>query len=85
MKDMFDRNKADFSRLSDVKTVLSLFRQKCTIDVNEKGTVVTTTTISSVEETSNYVPKVEFHADRPFIYIITENTSGSIYFVGTFQ
>ena len=85
MNDMFDSHKADFSRLSDIDTFLSLFRQKCTIDVNEKGTEGTTITVSGGGETTSYIPTVEFHANRPFIYIITENTSGSIYFMGIFK
>jgi serine protease inhibitor len=85
MKDMFDQDKADFSRISDMKTFLGIFRQKCTIDVNEKGTEATTVTVSSGGETANVVPNAEFHANRPFIYIITENTSGGIYFIGTFK
>ena len=85
MNDMFDSHKADFSRLSDIDTFLSLFRQKCTIDVNEKGTEATTITVSGGGETTSYIPTVEFHANRPFIYIITENTSGSIYFMGIFK
>jgi serine protease inhibitor len=85
MKDMFDPDKADFSRISDSKTFLGIFRQKCTIDVNEKGTEATTVTVSSGGLTANVVPNAEFHANRPFIYIITENTSGGIYFIGTFK
>ena len=85
MEDMFDRDKADFSRFSDKKTFLGIFRQKCTIDVNEKGTEVTTVTISSGEDTAYVVPTAEFHANHPFIYLITENTSGAIYFIGTFK
>ncbi len=85
MTDMFDLNKADFSRLSDVGTTVGLFRQKCTIDVNEKGTEATTSTISTNGETANVVPTAEFHANRPFVYLITENTTGAIYFVGTYK
>nr|WP_293427034.1 MULTISPECIES: serpin family protein [unclassified Prevotella] len=33
----------------------------------------------------NASPNAEFHANRPFIYIITGNTSGGIYFIGTFK
>lgn len=85
MTDMFDTSKADFSRLSDVKTVVGLFTQKCTIDVNEKGTEATTTTIATNGDMANVVPTTEFHANRPFIYLITENTTGAIYFIGIYR
>lgn len=85
MEDMFDKTKADFSRLSDKDTFVGIFKQKCTIDVNEKGTEATTATVSTAGDTAYVVPTATFHANRPFIYIITENTTGSIYFVGTFK
>ena len=85
MTDMFDAGKADFLRLSDVSTAVGLFKQKCTIDVNEQGTEATTSTISSNGDMANVVPTAEFHANRPFVYLITENTTGAIYFVGTYR
>jgi serpin B len=29
--------------------------------------------------------KGEFHANRPFVYVIQEWSSGAIFFIGTFQ
>ena len=29
-------------------------------------------------------PTYEFHADRPFLYIITEVSTGAIYFIGQY-
>jgi len=29
--------------------------------------------------------KVDFHCNRPFVYLIREATSGTIFFIGTFQ
>lgn len=83
--DMFTFGDADFSRISDGKIFMDLFKQKCTIDVNEKGTEATTTTISMDGPTHSAVLDAEFHANRPFIYMITENTTGGIYFIGTFN
>ena len=36
---------------------------------------------------SAYEPEprqVEFHADRPFVHLISESDSGAIYFIGQF-
>ena len=83
--DLFEAGKADFSRLSDVSTAVGFFKQKCTIDVNEQGTEATTSTVSSNGDMAYVVPTAEFHANRPFVYLITENTTGAIYFVGTYR
>ena len=35
-------------------------------------------------ETSHEMKRVEFHANRPFVYFITERNSGAILFMGQF-
>lgn len=83
--DAFDKNKADFSRLSDVSAYLSRVLQKCKMDVDEKGTESAAVTVAEMVDMANIettVHKADFHANRPFIYLITEHTTGSIYFIG---
>ena len=29
--------------------------------------------------------KVDFHANRPFVYIIREASSGAVFFIGTYR
>lgn len=76
---------ADFTRLSDRRAYISRVLQKCKIEVDEKGTEAAAVTVVEMRTTSTAprpTPTAIFHANRPFIYIITENTTGSIYFIG---
>ena len=76
---------ADFTRLSDRRAYISRVLQKCKIEVDEKGTEAAAVTVVEMRTTSTAprpTPTAVFHANRPFIYIITENTTGSIYFIG---
>ena len=85
MKDAFSPSAADFTRLSDRSAYISRVLQKCKIEVDEKGTEAAAVTVVEMRTTSSAprpTPTAIFHANRPFIYIITENTTGSIYFIG---
>lgn len=85
MKDAFSPSAADFTRLSDRRAYISRVLQKCKIEVDEKGTEAAAVTVVEMRTTSTAprpTPTAVFHANRPFIYIITENTTGSIYFIG---
>ena len=84
MEVAFTPGKADFSRISDREAVISLVKQDTYIATDEVGTEAAAVTVVGIVETS-YPPKgdkVVFKADRPFIYIIQENSSGSILFMG---
>ena len=86
MKTAFDSEKANFSEMAEKSLKISLVKQKTFIDVNEKGTeaaAVTfvgavTTSVGPVQEPR----RVDFFADRPFLFIIRENSTGAILFIG---
>ena len=67
---------------------ISMMRQKAAIKVNEEGSEAAAVTIAGMELTSTIgpieYPKASFHANRPFVYLITEASSGVILFVGKF-
>ncbi|MDR1552781.1 MAG: serpin family protein [Prevotellaceae bacterium] len=75
---------ADFSGISDISLKISKVLQKAYIDVNEKGTEAAAVTAVGGMATS--VPpqpqKVTFRADRPFLFTIRENSTGTILFMG---
>jgi len=56
---------------------------KAFVDVNEKGTEAAAATAVVVRPTSapNY-PRADFRADHPFVFLIRENRTGSILFLG---
>lgn len=63
--------------------------QDAAIEVEENGAKAAAVTILNMTEdpfddSSTEMPIV-FYANRPFLYIITDNTTGSIYFTGTFS
>lgn len=61
--------------------------QKAKIEVNEKGSEAAAVTVAQVALTSlvHEEPEiVEFHANRPFVYLIRERSSGAILFIGQY-
>lgn len=74
-------DRANFSEISNMSLQISEVLQKTFIDVNEKGTEAAAVTSVGVVTTS--LPRLNvFKANKPFIYVIKENVSGSICFVG---
>ncbi len=73
---------ADFSRITE-ETDLFISRviHQTFIDVNEEGTEAAAATIVEMRETSIQVPEI-IRFNRPFLYIIKENSTGAIMFMG---
>lgn len=89
LKDMgmgiaFEPNKADFSNMSDTPSFISFVKQFTYIATDELGTEAAAVTVVGMETTSmpSIPKKVIFKADRPFIYVIQEQSTGSILFMG---
>lgn len=84
MEIAFVQGKADFSRMSDREAFISLVKQDTYIATDEVGTEAAAVTVVGVELTSAGPnnQKVIFKADRPFIYVIQEKSSGAILFMG---
>jgi len=59
-------------------------KHKTFIEVNEEGTEAAAVTIVAIEKTSAGGPKkIPFYVNRPFMYVITEISTGAILFMGT--
>lgn len=83
---IFQAGKADFSNMSNTSMALSAMFQKAKIEVTEEGTKAAAVT-AGIMMTSMIHSKprhVNFHANRPFIYMITERNSGAILFMGQY-
>ena len=67
---------------------VSMMKQKAKIEVNEEGTKASAVTIAQMGESAAPPPpqyqQVDFHATRPFVYYIVENSTRSIFFIGTY-
>lgn len=79
----FEPGAADFSRMTDADAFISFVEQFTYINTDEVGTEAAAVTVVGIELTS-YQPDrtATFNANRPFIYIIRENSTGSILFMG---
>jgi len=80
--------KADFSGISSEANLrLDNVVHKAYVKVNEEGTEAAAATAVLLAEPisrgpTELPPLVSFHADRPFVYIIRESSTGTVLFVG---
>ena len=85
MPDAFDAAKADFSPLSDYALRLSFVQQHAAIKVDEEGTEAAAVSSAGFEKNAAMpMDDAVFHADHPFLYLITESSSGVVLFAGRF-
>ncbi|MBF6598084.1 MAG: serpin family protein [Fermentimonas sp.] len=77
-------NNANFSGMSDIPAKIDFVKQDTYISVDEVGTeAAAVTTVGMVITSMPSQPqKVVFNANKPFIYVIQENSTGSILFMG---
>ena len=78
---------AEFPDFCNESTYIGLMKQVARIKVNEEGTEAAAITIIGDKSTGmGPGPKyVKFHANRPFLYIISEESTGAIFFMGQFM
>ena len=88
---MFDSKKAQFPNISSNfnDIYVSLMKQKAAIEVNEEGTKASAVTVAVMGETAigpiGKDMNIDFHCNRPFVYVIQEASSGTIFFLGTYK
>ena len=77
--------RADFSAMSKYALCLSFVRQDAAIRVDESGSEAAAISSAGMKLTALPEMKtVTFHADRPFLYLIMENSTGTVLFAGRF-
>jgi len=62
---------------------ISMMRQKAHLKLDEKGTEAAATVVELAE--AGMPQYAEFVADRPFLYVISERSTGSIFFIGQYM
>jgi serpin B len=82
VKDAFNSERADFSGISESSLFLSSFFQAYHLKVDEKSTVSESVTINEMSRYSEPRPSVPFLVNRPFAFLIKENSTGLILFAG---
>jgi len=83
MPDAFSENLADFKGITGGKDLyISSVIHQAMIDVNEEGSEAAAATAVVMDTKSMEPLKETFRADRPFIFMIVHNATGSILFIG---
>jgi serpin B len=83
MKDAFFLPPANFSGLTGKKDLyISHVLHKAFVEVNEEGTEAAAATAVVIAKESVAAPPPVFRADRPFVFMIRDNRSGTILFMG---
>ena len=82
----FDEALADFKAMSDFALCLSFVQQDAVIKVDEEGTEAAAVSSAGMMKETAYMPgdRVVLHADHPFLYLISESSSGAVLFAGRF-
>ena len=85
----FDSYLAEIPNMCELPVYIAMMRQKAKIKVNEEGSEAAAVTVAGMMEMSLMgrpveYPKATFHANRPFVYVIQEASSGVILFIGKF-
>ncbi len=85
----FEDGLAEIPNMCEVPVYVELIRQKAKIKVSEEGSEAAAVTVAGIKNFSMgsepiEYPKATFHANRPFVYVIREQSSGVILFVGKF-
>jgi serpin B len=75
---------AEFPDFCNTPTFIGLMKQVARIKVSEEGTEAAAVTVIGMKNsvTPSEPIHVNFHADHPFIYIISEQSTGAIFFIG---
>jgi serpin B len=82
MPDAFS-SKADFSGMTGNRELfISAVVHKAYVEVNEEGTEAAAATGVAMKLTSVPLPPPVFKADHPFVFLIRDNHTGSILFIG---
>lgn len=64
---------------------ISMMKQKAHLKLDEKGTEAAAVTIIGMADNCAAQDFAEFIANRPFLYIISERSTGSIFFIGQYM
>ena len=85
----FNPAQADFLAMFDKPSYVDFVQQDTAIKLDEEGTEAAAVTTIGMLGASSLAPprpqKVVFHADHPFLYLITETSTGAVLFAGKYN
>ncbi len=83
MVDAFDMELADFAGMDGTDMLsISAVLHKAFVDVNEEGAEAAAATAVVMTKRAIPFPQPVFRADHPFLFLLHENSSGSVLFLG---
>lgn len=86
MPTAFNMYEADFKAMSERALCLSYVQQDAFIKVDEEGTEAAVVSHAGMKaDAAAPGEHIVFHADSPFLYLITESSTGAILFAGRFS
>ena len=86
MPTAFDPRQAEFPDFCNYPTYIGLMKQLAKIKLDEEGTEAAAVTVIVVAPGSaSQEQTAEFFATRPFLYIISEQSTGAIFFIGQYM
>lgn len=74
-----------FNKFCDENVFIGMMKQVAKIKLDEEGTEASAVTVIELDKNASTPRYVEFVADRPFLYVISERSTGSIFFIGQYM
>ena len=85
MPNAFNADLAEFPNFCSADdTYIGLMKQVAKIKLNEEGTEAAAVTVIGLKNEAATAP-IFFHATRPFLYVISEQSTGAIFFIGQYM
>ena len=86
MPDAFDSRKADFRHFCNASVYIGLMKQVAKVKLDEEGTEAAAVTVMGIDLTAvGQEPQyISFYANHPFLYVISEQQTGAILFIGQY-
>ena len=75
---------AEFPWFCNTPVYISNMFQVAKIKLDEEGTEAAAVTVIEMTESAPPMEPTPFHANRPFLYIISEQSTGAIFFIGQY-
>ena len=85
MPTAFTYGAAEFPHFGNRDVFIGNMFQKAVINLDEEGTEAAAVTVIEVTENAAMTREAAFHANRPFFYIISEHSTGAIFFMGQYM
>lgn len=85
MPTAFNPMSAEIPYLCNAEVFIKMMKQVAKIKVNEQGSEAAAVTIIGESTASGSSDRAAFHATRPFLYVITEQSTGVVFFIGQYM